>query len=313
MRTRLFPRASFFHVMMMLLIMTLAGNAFGYGGGGGDEKEDDAASNAAQASITPLTAEDIRGVFGSIGPGKTPGLDTVTVSILTTLFEGREISIRTLMGIRQMMLEAHQFQTGIARFEAIKNLILIQILDGAGQVSQVVLTFVPGVGWGTNAALGFTRAGADEIKKGSDWDKVGGAMLLDGTTSLITKGIPLGGMGDKALTKGAKGLCIAKGAISKTVKKGLIKRSKSRIKAGLVAKVLNKGVSDVTKAGVKATGVVEMTIDEAKEVHAWATAQKKQNKVNNLAAHVPAISTHHVISIPEVGPDGRAVALPADY
>lgn len=313
MRTRLFPRTSFFHVMMMVLIMALTGNAFGYGGGGGEEKVDEAESKAAQTSITPLTADDVRGVFGHIGPGKTPGFDKVTVSLMTTLFEGREVSIRTLMGIRQMMLEAQQFQTGIERFEAIKNLVLVQILDGAGQVSQLVLTFVPGVGWGTNAALGFTRAGADEIKKGSDWEQVGGAMLLDGTTSLITKGIPLGSLGDKALTKGAKGLCIAKGAISKTVKKGLIKRAETRIKAGIVVKVLNKGVSDATKAAVKATGVVEVSIDEAKEVYAWATTEKKHNKVNNLAVHVPTISRHHVISIPEVGPDGRAVALPADY
>ena len=298
-------------LLALLLSVLLTGFSFatpgghGGGGGGGGSGSGGDKSTSSVTTVKPMTAEDIKTVFTQIGPGKGPGFDSATVTLMTALLEGREMSIRDLMTIRQTMLEIESFGTTIDRYQAGANLILVQILDGAGQISQIALTIVPGVGWGTNAALSITRAGADEIKKGSDISKIGGEMLLDGTVSLITKGIPLGDIGDRAINKGVKGVVLASGTPSKLIQKHLIKRGTRRIAAGLTTKVVNREVGGKTK------DLVRWSAEQANEVVQWATTQKNKGQVANLAP--PASSYNELISVPAVGPYGGPVALPAGY
>ncbi len=296
-----------FTVVLILFLMTSVDTpVFGHSGGskdGGDKSI--GSTTSSMTTIKPMTAEDIKTVFTQIGPGKGPGFDSATVTLMTALLEGHEMSIRDLMTIRQTMLELQSFGTTIDRYQAGANLLLIQILDGSGQISQLVLTIVPGVGWGINAALSITRTGAEEIKKGSDISKIGGEMLLDGAINLITKGVPLGDIGDKAINKGVRGVVLASGTTSKTVQKHLLKHARKRIAAGLTTKVVNREVGGTTKA------LVRWSAEQASEVVQWATAQKNKGQVANLAP--PASSYNELISIPAMGPTGGPVALPAGY
>jgi hypothetical protein len=298
-------------LLALLLSVLLTGFSFatpgghGDGGGGGGGGGVIEKTTSSMTTVKPMTAEDIKTVFTQIGPGKGPGFDSATVTLMTALLEGHEMSIRDLMTIRQTMLELQSFGTTIDRYQAGANLLLIQILDGAGQISQIVLTIVPGVGWGINAALSITRTGAEEIKKGSDISKIGGEMLLDGTINLITKGVPLGDIGDKAINKGLRGVVLASGTPSKLIQKHLIKRGAKRIAAGLTTKVVNREVGGTTKA------LVRWSAEQASEVVQWATAQKNKGQVANLAP--PASSYNELISIPAMGPTGGPVALPAGY
>jgi hypothetical protein len=298
-------------LLALLLSVLLTGFSFatpgghGDGGGGGGGGGVIEKTTSSMTTVKPMTAEDIKTVFTQIGPGKGPGFDSATVTLMTALLEGHEMSIRDLMTIRQTMLELQSFGTTIDRYQAGANLLLIQILDGAGQISQIVLTIVPGVGWGINAALSITRTGAEEIKKGSDISKIGGEMLLDGTINLITKGVPLGDIGDKAINKGLRGVVLASGTTSKTVQKHLLKHARKRIAAGLTTKVVNREVGGTTKA------LVRWSAEQASEVVQWATAQKNKGQVANLAP--PASSYNELISIPAMGPTGGPVALPAGY
>lgn len=291
---------------LFFLVITAGSSAYGYGGGGGGGGEGGAGSSNASTStfttVKPLTAEDIKNVFTTIGTGNIPGFDSPTITLITTLLEGHEMSIRDLMTIRQTMLTAQNFTTTLDQYQAGANLILIQILDGAGQISQIVLTIVPGVGWGTNAALGIARSGADEIKKGSDISKIGGEMLLDGAVSVITKGVPLGDIGDAAINKGVKGVVMASGAISKTVQKNLVRRGTRRVAAGLAVKALNREVGNQTKE------LVRWSAEQSNELYQWATAQQDQNQVTNQAP--PMGSYNETLSAPASGTTDSPISFP---
>lgn len=273
---------------------------YGGGGGGGGEDTDTTGIN----SIHPLTREEIREVFSTIttGQGETPGFDDATVSFLSYLLEGQEMTTRDLMGIRQTMLELDSTGATIQRYEAQVNLVLVQSADAAGEVSRFFLAFVPGVGWGTTAALSTARSGADEIKKGGDaWD-VSGAMTIDALANLITKGIGdkvsvlnFGNWGDKALVKGAERITLARNAINQTVKKHLIKRGKKSLLAGFILKSMNKESGNLTKEGLQ-------------KVASAFKNEKKRAQVPNTASP-PTVKT--IIRVPEHGPKGGPASLPA--
>ena len=237
-----------------------------------------------------------------IGQGETPGFDDATVSFLSYLLEGQEMTTRDLMGIRQTMLELDSTGATIQRYEAQVNLVLVQSADAAGEVSRFFLAFVPGVGWGTTAALSTARSGADEIKKGGDaWD-VSGAMTIDALANLITKGIGdkvsvlnFGNWGDKALVKGAERITLARNAINQTVKKHLIKRGKKSLLAGFILKSMNKESGNLTKEGLQ-------------KVASAFKNEKKRAQVPNTASP-PTVKT--IIRVPEHGPKGGPASLPA--
>ncbi len=299
---RLLPAACL-GLVVLLACFTVA---YGYGGGGGGSATEPGPSTSSSTGpIMPLTDEDIRNVFTTIGPHNMPGLDEATVSVLTTIFEGQEMTIRDLMGVRQTILEAMSFSSTLESWQATINLVQVQILDGAGQVAQVILTIVPGVGWGTNAGLGVVRAAADGIRDGHTASEIGGDVLLDGTVSLITYGVPLGDIGDAAINRGVRGVRLGQAAVSRTVAQHLTRRGQRSIATGLVVKGINRGVGDLTK------DVVSMSAQQASEIYQGLAGQRGQNQAANQAPQ-PA-ETSQVISVPAIGFGGGPVSLPADF
>lgn len=297
-------------LLCVIIFITAPRLAWSYGGGGGGGGE--GGGSASQKSppsktsipsvhngIKPLTAQQIRDVFTTIGKD-TPGVDDVTVSIMTTILEGSEMSVRDLISIRQGVLQVDGWSSQVNRAQATINLIQVQIMDGMGKVSQTILTVIPGVGWGTNAALGVARAGADKIKEGGDIYDAGGAALIDGTVSVITSQIPFGKQGGEMLGNGAKNLGRAATQVAKQkVKKRWTRKAGQQIAGGLV----NIGKHLGTNAAAKTA--VEMTAQEVQEIMEMAARTRARSQVANQAPQTSVC--RQTVSIPEMRSYGDSV------
>jgi hypothetical protein len=178
-----------------------------------------------------LTAQQIETIFGHIG--NTPGLSSQAVETMVKAFKGKTVDPKMLYRIRQRMLEIEQRSANFWSSVWGGAVILAETADTVGSYSQFVLTFVPGVGWATNAALSVARSGADAYKKGGDAGQIAQAMTVNGVTSVIMKGSPLGNKGGNALSRASRALGASKTVVSKTVKKALIKRGQQHLVKGV--------------------------------------------------------------------------------
>jgi len=173
--------------------------AFGgdYGGDSSSSSSSDKEENkdgGSSTQITKLSDKEVKKIFDLIG-GKE-GKD------LSNLFSGTDLTQRELMEIRQAILEGNMDQ---ANFNAdlISGLTLtVECLDAAGQVSQLGLSFVPGVGWVAAGLLDGARDGADAYRDGKSASEILSAATIGAATSVaINKLSPLNA--DKTF-KGAK-------------------------------------------------------------------------------------------------------------
>jgi hypothetical protein len=246
--------------------------AYGGGGGGGGGGGDGEAGSS--GALQPLTAQQIENIFGHIG--NTPGLSSQAVETMVKTFKGKTVDPKILYRIRQQMLEVEQRSANFWSSVWGGAVVLAETADTVGSYSQFVLTFVPGVGWATNAALSVARSGAETYRDGGDAGQIAQAMTVNGVTSVIMKGSPLGNKGGNALSRASRALGASKTAVSQTVKTALIKRGQ---------KHLIKGVT-YTYIDSKVSGQVEGLLNKG------ATAVK-----NNLPS-----PTHRSSSSPGWGP-----------
>jgi hypothetical protein len=148
-------------------------------------------------------------------------------------FEGKAVDPKILYRIRQQMLEIEQRSANFWSGVWGGAVVLAETADTLGSYSQFVLTFVPGVGWATNAGLSLARSGADAYKKGGDAGQIAQAMTVNGVTSIVMKGSPLGNKGGNALSRASRALGASKTVVSKTVKNALIKRGQQHLVKGV--------------------------------------------------------------------------------
>lgn len=195
-------------VVAFLLALTLLlapTEASAYGGGGGD-----VGGPPKDLKIDPWKPSELVDIFGNLNPSQQ---DT-----LITAFTGSTITKRDLLTIRQVFLEqnSNAANNEAAMLDAcVKTL---EILDKLGEYSQEGLSFVPGVGWVTAAALGAARGGANAYRDGkAPGDIVKGIVIGGGASGLVGKFSPMNA--DKAFSTARAGINLARNAITKKVRK----------------------------------------------------------------------------------------------
>lgn len=222
--------------------------AYGGGGGGGGGAGGGDGSAGSSATLQPLTSQQITNIFGRVGKGQ--GLSSQTVENMVNIFKGKKIDPKQLYRIRQRMLEIEKSKANFWSGVWGGAVVIAETTDTVGKYTQFVLTFVPGVGWATNAGLSLARSGAEEYQKGGDAGQIAKAMTVDGVTSIIMKGSPLGNKGSNALKRAGQTFKASKTVVSKTVKKALIKRSKQHLIKGAALSGLNTVVGGQVKGAV---------------------------------------------------------------
>lgn len=223
------------------------GGGGGAGGGGGGAGGGDGASGQSGA-LQPLSRQQIENIFGKIG--KNPGVSSQTVETLVKALKGKKADLKTLLRLRQRILEIEQKEANFWSGVAGVAVVLVETTDKVGSWTQFALTFVPGVGWATNAGLSVARSGAEAYQKGGDAGQIAKAMTVDGVTQVIMKGSPVGNKSSQYMSRGARGLQSAKGQVSKTLQKMTIRRSKQQLKKGVALGLANTYVSNRVKEGV---------------------------------------------------------------
>lgn len=187
--------------LTLLLTPTMAS---AYGGGGGD-----VGGPPKDLKIDPWKPSELVSIFGTLNPSQQ---DT-----LITAFTGSTIEKRDLLTIRQVFLEqnSNAANNEAAMLDAcVKTL---EVLDKLGEYSQEGLSFVPGVGWVTAAALGAARGGANAYRDGkTPSDIVKGIVIGGGASGLVGKFSPMNA--DKAFTTARAGINLARNAITKKVR-----------------------------------------------------------------------------------------------
>lgn len=222
-------------LVLVLLLTPVLASAYGGGGGEGSGWE-----KMKVKRPDPWKPSDLADIFGSLKPSEQ---DT-----LITAFTGSTISKRELLTVRQIFLEAEsdRLNNQAALWDAMVK--TLEILDKTGQYAQDGLSFVPGVGWVTAAALGAARGGADAYRDGkSGTDIVKGIVIGGGASGLVGKFSPLNA--DKAFTTARAGINLARHAISQKVKaKALKVAAKAAARYGV-----KKGTEMAAEKGLGAT------------------------------------------------------------
>ncbi|MBN2720161.1 MAG: hypothetical protein JXR72_03560, partial [Proteobacteria bacterium] len=157
---------------VLFIFLGTSGIANGYGGGDGDggggEGSGDGSGGPQQ--IKKLSEEEIEKIF--------LGMNAKDKKALVEAFAGSDVTKETLIAIRNAIRESMEGRQEVREGEmasahteaSIMNglTLIVEGADKAGQVSQFVLHFVPGVGWVTSGALDAARGGADAYRDGKD-------------------------------------------------------------------------------------------------------------------------------------------------
>jgi hypothetical protein len=161
--------------VVLFLFLGTGNTVLGYGDGGSGDGGSDASSSApASTRVTPLSDDEVTEIFSI--------LDAESRETMTNVFSGTNLTARELMSIRQTLLEQQQ-QSAHARSTIVHGLTLtVEGLDWAGQQTQTVLSYVPGVGWVTAGLLDAARGGANAYRDG----KSAGEILKDATIAGVT-------------------------------------------------------------------------------------------------------------------------------
>ena len=258
MRIRLYSTSLYlaaFTILCSFLVLSPPPLLWAYGGGGGGGGAGGGDGSAGQAgAIQPLTRQQIENIFGRIGKG--PGLSSQEVETMVNVFQGKKIDPKGLYRIRQRMLEVEKSSTHFWSGFWGGLVVIAETTDTVGSYSQFVLSFVPGVGWTTNAGLSLARSGANVYKKGGDSAQIAKAMTVDGVTSIIFKGSSISRKGKSYLTRSAQTFTASTQQASKTVQKMLVKRSKSHLVKAVAYSAVYKGIKKGTKAVVGETATM---------------------------------------------------------
>ena len=195
-------------LLVLALILTPAiAAAYGGGGSGGT---DGFSSIMGTPQPSPWTPTDLAPIFQNLNP--------VQQTAMINAFTGSTVTKRDLLTIRQVMLEQNSTNANMEAAMLDKCVKALEIMDQLGQVSQTGLSFVPGVGWVTSAALSASRSGADAYRDGKSAGQIAQDMLVDGTASaLVGKFSNLNP--DKAFTTARAGINMARNAVSQQVRK----------------------------------------------------------------------------------------------
>lgn len=228
--------------------------AYGGGGGGGGGAGGGDGSAGQAGAIQPLTSQQIENIFGRVGKG--PGLSSQAVETAIKTFQGKKVDPKLLLRIRQRMLEIEKRDAHFWSSFWGGAVVVVETTDTVGGWSQFALSFVPGVGWVTNAGLSLARSGANAYKKGGDAGQIAKAMTVDGVTSLIFKGNSLSKTGKTCLSRSARVFKASTQQTSKTVEKMLVKQSKSHLIKAAANLGLYKGLKKGTKAVVGKTATM---------------------------------------------------------
>ena len=178
-------RARIFLSMALVLVFVLGthGPALGYGDGG-DGEGSSGSREEGSSQIKTLTEDEISEIFSSV--------DAQTRQNMIDTFAGTSLTPRQMMSIRQQILEQNMRS---AHTEAsIINVLTMTVegLDWAGEKTQLVLSFVPGVGWVTAGALDAARGGANAYRDGKSTSEIIKAATIAGVSSVtINKLSPL--------------------------------------------------------------------------------------------------------------------------
>lgn len=182
-----------------------------YGGGG---SEGTGGFNNMVAKRDPWKPSELAGIFGSLKPAEQ---DT-----LITAFTGSTINKRDLLSVRQVFLEreSDKLNRDADMLDAMVK--ALEVLDKTGQYAQDGLSFVPGVGWVTAAALGAARGGANAYRDGKSGATIAKEIVIGGGASgLVGKFSPLNA--DKAFSTARAGINVARNAISQQIKNKALK------------------------------------------------------------------------------------------
>ena len=222
-----------FLLALGLLLTPALASAYGGGGGdiGGPSKPD---------AIEAWTPSELADIFHNVSPDQA---DT-----LITAFTGSTINKRDLLTIRQVFLENNS--NAANREAAILDACVktLEVMDKVGEYTQEGLSFVPGVGWVTAAALGAARGGANAYRDGLDGKAiVKGIVIGGGASGLVGKFSPVNA--DTAFTTAKAGINIARNAVSKQVRDKALKiAAKAMGRYGL-----KKGAEYGTEKGLSKT------------------------------------------------------------
>ncbi len=201
--------------LFLFLSIEVTNTAFGYGGGssggsGGSGDKNENESSKPNIQIEKLSDKEVKKIFALIG-GKSG-------NNLSNIFSGTDLTKRELMAIRQSILEGDSTAANTEATIISGLTFTVECLDKAGQISQIGLSFVPGVGWVTAGLLDTARGGADAYRDGKSASEILSEAAIAGVSSVtINKLSPLGA--DKTFNNAKSAWNIAtKGSGKNTVK-----------------------------------------------------------------------------------------------
>ena len=195
--------------LLALSLLLTPALASAYGGGG-----DVGGPTKTTTNIEPWTPNQLVDIFRGATPSQQ---DT-----LITAFTGSTISKRDLLTIRQVFLEHN---SAVANNEAAMLdacVKVLEVLDKAGEYTQEGLSFVPGVGWVTAAALGAARGGANAYRDGLGGKEIAqGIVIGGGASALVGRFSPMNA--DTAFTTARAGINLARNALTQEVRNRAVK------------------------------------------------------------------------------------------
>jgi len=166
-----------FAVCLLALSLLLPATAWSYGGGGGSDVGGGIGGIGSTSPLTPWSKADLNAMLKNVTPDQR--------SIMVKAFSGSTISRRELLGLRQTFLEINSSNANVSAQMLDMIVKTLEVMDTVGEYTQEGLSFVPGVGWVTAAALGTARGAANAYRDGKSGSEIATAALTNGAASAL--------------------------------------------------------------------------------------------------------------------------------
>lgn len=234
--------------LIMVPTTVWANEGGGGGGGGGGSSAIDQTSGGTMGGSQSIAAwgqSELENIFKDVDPKRK--------GALIDAYRGTTITRRQLLLIRQSVFQesAREADRNTAILDTLMK--TLQVLDTAGQYSQLGLSFVPGVGWVTSTSLGAARAAADGYRDGKTGSEIAADVLIDGAASAI--------VGAKFSSLNANGaLSMAKRSI-KLTRTSVVKGTPQKA-AKIAVKALGR-YGTIKAAEIKATDALKSVVTDA--------------------------------------------------